>query len=171
MNTTFRTRASVGAVVLFAVVASVTLLAGASPASAQTTNVHLMELVIGAIPVTWDGLESISDNHLTLTGAQADGGPIDVGNINILSMVDAYGSGEHLVLLLVQVTFSNLACTVTIHGPLLIDHVSGNDYHAFFDNVSAVGGLLFSGIGCIFLADIVTDLINDNGVLAHFEIF
>lgn len=163
-------RAPIVAISLFAVVAAATLLSGAPTANAQTTNVHLMELSIGAIEVVWDGLEAVSDGHMLLSGAEASG-PVPVGSIHIAAMVDQLDA-LHMVILLVAVNFALVACTVTIHGPLLINHVSGNDFHNFFADIGAVGGILIpSGFGCDLIRSIVLELVEDNGVLAHFEIF
>jgi hypothetical protein len=140
MKSGISTRASVGATIIFAIVAGITMLSGPSPASAQTpTMVLLVSMSILGIELHWSGNEAINDLHMTLDPLTIFFGTISAALL--LAHIDSV-TASSITLLLIQVSLHNSGgCIVNFHGPLIF--TGTGTLSGTYDKLE-LGGILYS---------------------------
>jgi hypothetical protein len=171
MNTTTRrTPATIGATLLFTVIAAMAMLVSPSAASAQGATVSDGVITIGAIAVEQTGPCDMNgtNTHWFCDEFVVAGGDPSVPNVAILAVVNSYIDGTHFRISTVRVTLPT-GCSITLAGPYLVDHAGGTSYH-----FSGAAGA-YSLSGCSFFESIlITGVLGSSPssttVLVAFEI-
>jgi hypothetical protein len=165
-------RGRVAAVVGLLLLTGSVIVTGGRPAAAQG-DLAVLEgtMDVGElISFDWDGEADIEGGTLTANGWDAVGGWFP--DVNVTADVDTIVSGTHVVLSSYAITVVGTTCTITIHGPLLIDHTTGTTYYAHFDAID-LGTVLYSmgcGSGPSSIRNLFETAFTADGLLLQFEI-